>query len=272
MIKYVSATMRRRLSVFITTLIVISPLSIGAQQELVPITEEMGHDEELYEALAPFRAGVAELDQPIGYADETLPFHSRHLELGGWITDHLLAYMHRHVDERVDMMLINSGGIRTSLHQGEISTNNITEILPFENSLGYIVMDGEAVLELGTLLASRQGFNPVSGARIYHDEEYNLVRMKICDGDGVYQEVATDRTYNIGTINFLAEGAAGFHIFAEREFHDTGVLVREAIVEEIERLTEKDRTVSIPKDYIRYINTATITQETPDETEVETAP
>ena len=39
-----------------------------------------------------------------------------------------------------DMGLINIGGIRNSLTEGDITTENIYEILPFENSLCVLTM------------------------------------------------------------------------------------------------------------------------------------
>ncbi|MCC5877567.1 MAG: 5'-nucleotidase C-terminal domain-containing protein [Candidatus Sumerlaeia bacterium] len=245
----------------------VAVLSVGhakENQKLVPITGDEGHDEALYDALAEYRAGVAELDQPIGLAEETLPFASRHLELGAWITDCLYSYMNRHLDERIDLVMINRGGIRTALHAGAISTNNITEILPFENSLGWIEFSGEDLLELAAHLASREASNPISGARIHHDADLGLVRMEIRNDEGVYTEVDPEGTYLLGTINFLASGAAGFGILAEREFHDTGVMMRDAVIEEVQLISARDEVVRIPEDYRRYI--------TVEEKEAVTAP
>lgn len=234
-------------------LVVLTVAQGAPDQKLVEITGDDGHDEELYDALAEFRAGVAALDAPIGHAEETLPFATRHLQLGAWITDCLYDYMNRHLDERIDLVMINRGGIRTALHAGPISSNNITEILPFENSLGWIEFSGEGLLELGQHLASREASNPISGGRIYHDEELNLVRMEIRNDEGVYTEVDPEGTYRLGTINFLASGAAGFGILAEREFHDTGVMMRDAVVEEVERLSARDEVVVTPETYHRYV-------------------
>jgi 2',3'-cyclic-nucleotide 2'-phosphodiesterase (5'-nucleotidase family) len=220
--------------------------------QLSPVTSEEGIDEELAELLRPYREGVVHLEEPIGTVKEEMTFSRRHLEMGAWITDTIREYFNRELDTPVDLVIINRGGLRTTLHAGPVSRLDLMAIMPFDNTLGVIELSGEKMLELGEFLASRRGFNSISGGRILHDAENRLLRFDILGGDGEYHPVDKSRGYKVGTINFLATGGDGFTLLAEYPFACSGVILNAAMIHEVERLTTEEREVEVPGEWRRY--------------------
>ena len=114
-----------------------------------------------------------------------------------------------------DVGLVNVGGIRNVLTEGNITTQNIyeilpfenslcvLEILPFENSLCVLTLGGADLKELCANIAARGG-EGVSGLNLIIDAEGHLLEAKVSG-----QAIDEGRTYTVGTIDFLAEGNDG---------------------------------------------------------------
>ena len=224
--------------------------------ELAIVSPDEGIDEELDALLQPFRVEVAKLEEPIGTVKETMTFQRRHLEMGAWITDSILEYFTRELDTPVDLVIINRGGLRTTLHKGPVSRLDLMAIMPFDNTLGVVELSGEKMLELGEFLASRRGFNAISGGRILHDAENRLLRFDILGEDGQFHPVDKARGYKVGTINFLATGGDGFALLAAHDFACSGVILNAAMISEVERLTADGKTIKVPEEWRRYYRIA----------------
>lgn len=216
------------------------------------IDEGAGVDEEMAALLAPYREGVDELREPIATAEDTMLFINRDWELGAWVTDRLRGYLTREIGEPVDMVVMNAGGVRNTLAEGDVSALTIMQILPFENTLAAFELTGGELLELGRFLASRRGWNPVSGARISHGPEGEFIEMTLTGPEGEPVGIDPEGSYLVGTISFLADGAAGFDFFGEREYRHIDLPVRDAVTEEVRRMTARGEPIVAPPDLPRY--------------------
>lgn len=115
-------------------------------------------------ALAPAEAQAAELQRrpldikvPVtlgrNYEDESA--------LGDFLADSLRAMTH------ADVVLLNPGGLRADLRAGPITYGDIYEILPFDNQLSTLDVDGEQLWRLLTAAyGSKKGVFQVSGLKV----------------------------------------------------------------------------------------------------------
>ena len=122
-------------------------------------------------------------------------------------------------------MPTTNGGIRTSLPKGEIKLQNAFELMPFENELVVLYLDGSSVKKLVQFIVDKGG-QPISGIRI-EAQKGNIINITI--NNKPFEE---NKTYRVLTSDYLANGGDGIVAFKEaRKRESLGLKVRDAIVE-----------------------------------------
>lgn len=110
-----------------------------------------------------------------------------------------------------DVGLVNIGGIRSTLPQGELTTSNIYEILPFENSLCIVTLRGESLRLLFEQL-SMVGGEGVSGGRLTISPEGKLLDALVGG-----KPIDPERRYTVATVDYLADGNDRLTAFLQAE-------------------------------------------------------
>lgn len=150
--------------------------------------------------------------------------------LGDFLTDSLRAM------ERADVAIWNSGGLRADLPAGPIAYGNVYEVLPFDNAVATLTLDGT---ELKRLLAAaseaKKGVFQVSGL---------TVDLSRCEGRQSLRKLRVTapgpkRLYKVAMPDFLARGGDGL-----------GPFLATLSPERIDLGT--DRPVNIRDELIRY--------------------
>ena len=161
-------------------------------------------DKDALALLEPYKAGVdSVMGEVKGVAAVSMDRFRPESPLSNLIADVLRQAAASVLGRPVDVGLVNVGGIRNVLTEGNITTQNIYEILPFENSLCVLTLGGADLKELCANIAARGG-EGVSGLNLVIDAEGRLLEAKVGG-----QAIDEGRTYTVGTIDFLAEGNDG---------------------------------------------------------------
>jgi 5'-nucleotidase len=194
-------------------------------------------------ALEPWRLQLVNFtERVVGSAAETLLI-SRQVEstLGNWVADSMVgAWRGKRVPGggAVTLALINSGGIRAAIDQGNITLADLLSTFPFQNTFDVTTLVGRdlrKVLE-HSAAGSGGGFLQVSGFRVTFDKRRDagsrLVRAELRGEDGGWAPLEDDREYSVVTTDYIAGGGDGY-MFDEwktrpRELGqlDTDVLLR----------------------------------------------
>ena len=125
--------------------------------------------------------------------EERISVRANETELGNLVTDAMLAKAKETFPDTV-IALQNGGGIRAPIDEGEITTGEVIEVLPFGNDPVVVRLTGQEisdVLEHAVRQAPLEngGFLHVSGMRYYYDstrEVGDRVRgMYLVDGDNL---------------------------------------------------------------------------------------
>lgn len=184
-------------------------------------------DPKIKKFLAPYAASLDSISSNIiGYAACDMlnnvgegEFHNWVADFGAWYGSLKLDSL-RAIDPtvpRLDLAIMNSGGIRNSIPKGPVSQGQILSAFPFNNKFVVMEISGKDLLE--TLkIASRQGGQPVSNSvRVVTDSNRNLLHALVD-----LKEIDPEKTYTLGTIDYLAWGndyltplANGKWIFAD---------------------------------------------------------
>lgn len=167
------------------------PVNLKNQPAEMPALEE---DQQMLELLRPFQqAGQQKLDVKVADLQGRLEgdrhqVRFRQTNLGRLIA---AAQMKR---ANADFGLISGGGIRDSIEAGEITYKDVLRVQPFGNTLGYVQMRGDEVLEYLSQVATKPAD---SGA---YAQFYNLsLRLK----DGRLEDVRIGGEHcnpNAGTV------------------------------------------------------------------------
>ena len=110
-----------------------------------------------------------------------------------------------------DMGLVNMGGLRNILPEGDITVGDVFEILPFENSLCVLTMKGTDLRRLCEAIASLHG-EGVSGIRLEITKDGKLLNAFIAG-----KPLKDDQLYTVATIDYLADGNGRMDAFLQAE-------------------------------------------------------
>lgn len=204
-------------------------------------------DAEMIAMLEPYAVEVAPLKAAIGRASVEMRSTRSDGALGSWVADIVRSAAAEATGSEIHGAFVNGGGIRQNLPEGEITSFTIMEILPFDNRLVVFEIDGARVDELAEALAGRWAYFPISGMRMTQE---NGAAKLLIGGEAV----DSSKTYRIATVDYLATG--GDNLALLKSFpapHNTGVIIRDAAVAQIKKLTADNRTVDPPADANRYV-------------------
>ena len=181
------------------------------------------------------------MNQQIGSSAMIMETGSPEGLLGNFIADLTLFTCNSLLNLNVDMCILNNGGFRTSLPKGSITRGKIFEIMPFDNQLVILELDGEQMTELinyikkkTTITSSRKSGVPISGLRITIN---GATISRVFIGKNTFDKT---KTYKLVTTDYLAKGGDQMEVFKKAKVvANTGVLLREAIIDYIVKLEEQ---------------------------------
>lgn len=109
----------------------------------------------------------------------------------------------------VDIALQNAGGVRKSIHQGEITLGDVYDILPFFNNIVIFKIRGrDLVSELKKSIEnSSKGIS--TGAFPY----VSGIKFEIKDGSALNFSIDPERIYTVATDSYIAQGGNGYDAF-----------------------------------------------------------
>ena len=197
---------------------------------------------EVARLLIEAQPAMRELKQVIGYSPKALMRTSPECELYDFAADVILAQGSRLFGEKMDVSILNKGGVRTDIPQGEILLDDIIAMFPFKNYLCLIRVPGWRLREVFTQMAET-GPQIIGGARIAIEGD-RLVSVEI-GGEPLDDE----RIYNLVSIDFLLNG--GDHYFLSKgavEVVRSQLLVRDAIIPAVKRFALESKPFEYPTD------------------------
>ncbi|MFV0472342.1 MAG: 5'-nucleotidase C-terminal domain-containing protein [Paludibacteraceae bacterium] len=122
-------------------------------------------DKNMEAFIAPFKKNLdKEMEQVVGYSAQEMKPEKPESLLSNWTADVYLETGIDYLKQPVDMAVVNVGGLRTSIPKGKITVRNIFELMPFENELVLLWLQGNDVDDLIQGFA-KEGGQGVSGVR-----------------------------------------------------------------------------------------------------------
>jgi len=184
---------------------------------------------------------VAYMKEVIGYCPREMRKHRPESELSNMIVDCLMAATEKEVGKHVDVGLINMGGIRSSMPEGDVLLADIYSMLPFNNHLCYITLKGSDLKALLTSIAK-------------HVEALGGVKMEIKGGKVQKllvggKVIDNDKVYGLATVDFLLDGGDGISAAKNAlSLTVTDLFIRDAILPYLRSMLEENRPIEYAMD------------------------
>jgi 2',3'-cyclic-nucleotide 2'-phosphodiesterase (5'-nucleotidase family) len=141
-----------------------------------------------------------------------------------------------------DFCILNNGGLRSSLPEGDLMLRHAYELMPFDNELVVIEMNGQLTARVFDYIAQKGGV-PVSG-----------LKMNITDGKATDVIIGgkpfdPSNSYRLVTSDYLAGGGDAMNMFGEAASrYGTGIKVRDAIITRLTELGKQNKLAVAKKD------------------------
>ena len=209
----------------------------------IQIDSTLVKDANLEAFIAPYRAELNKtMDVVIGYSEVDLTRGKPEAPLNNFVADLMLKRANADFDKPVEISLTNLGGLRVDIPEGPVTVGKIYEVMPFENELVVLEMNGNQVLALAKEIGEIGG-EPIGGMRI----EYQNGRLKKLSVGGKYVE--NDSLYYLVTTDYLsAPGRNRLKILSEVPRNFLGVTLRDAILDEVKGLQAAGKKIDTKVD------------------------
>jgi len=179
----------------------------------------------------------AQMNVAIGQAAETMKGHGPESLLSNLSADVYRQAASDFLGSKVDISIVNLGGLRTVVPAGNITIRKVFELMPFENELVIVWINGDKLNELLQYFASMGG-EGVSGLRM-EIKQKKAVNITI---NG--QALDNSKVYSIATNDYLAGGNDKMIQLAQYEKRlNTNIKIRDMLLNYIRTETKKGNKI-----------------------------
>lgn len=142
---------------------------------------------------------MAKLKTVVGHCAEDMKSRSPQSTLSNWAVDEVMRRTEELTGRKVDVGLLNFGGIRSSFSKGEIIRDDVDSMFPFKNYLCYVKVPGKNLKAIFEHFA-RYRMEVVGGVKVVV-RNHKLETFEI--GGEPFDE---NKDYGVATIDFLLDG------------------------------------------------------------------
>lgn len=180
--------------------------------------------------LAPVKADLErEMNVQIGYAPEELWVRAPECPMLNWATDALWDAAKGVYDGRVDIAIVNMGGMRCSWPAGPVTRGNVFELMPFDNRLVVLTLKGEDILALCESFA-QYGGQGVAGMRV------KIVDSRVADVQIGGKALDSKALYTVATSDYLSGGADHMDALSRyTDYWNSDLLIRDLYMEQVQK-------------------------------------
>lgn len=161
-------------------------------------------------ALIGAQTEMADVKTVIGYSKEAMIRQYPESELSNWFVDQMMESCAAKTGKKVDVGIVNFGGIRIDMPKGEILLDDMMSMFPFKNSLCYVALKGRYLREILEQMAATS-FQALGGVRC-EAKDKKLMSATI-EGAPIDDE----KIYGVATISFLLYGGDGISVAKHAE-------------------------------------------------------
>lgn len=146
------------------------------------------------------------LKEAIGYCPKRMKHYRPESELSNWAVDAALSAAPELFGRKADIGIMNFGGIRIEMPEGNVTVDDIHSMFPFRNYFSYVKLKGSDVRYIFDFMARRRRPEVIGGARFTikdgKAEDITVGGKPLDDG----------KLYGIITLDFLLDGGDSLYV------------------------------------------------------------
>lgn len=184
-------------------------------------------DSALYFMIEPYKSSLNEIMQE-KVAEALADFTKAQPEstLGNLVADATRFMASEYLEEEIDIGVVNYGGIRIpSINKGNITLGNVFELMPFDNYLVVVEVNGQELKEIVARIAAYGGW-PISGLSFKIEEDRTFSDVWINN-----KPLDVSKKYKIALSDYIANGGDKMSMLINLKQTNTNKLLREAFID-----------------------------------------
>ena len=189
-------------------------------------SKRINPDPDVAEMIQPYKLKLdEEMNQVIAECMQDMPKSKPESVLGNWMADALEEKAKELKGEEVDFAIQNYGGIRIPvLSKGPITRGKIFELMPFENLLVVVEMNGATLRQLILHIAEDNGWPVSKSIRI----NINGAKSEIKINDKLIQ---LEEMYQVALPDYIANGGNDCFFLIDQKKESLNVLIRDVLMD-----------------------------------------
>ena len=219
-------------------------IQMAQEVSSIDVDESFGISSDIENLIEPYKAELGDsMNTFLCFNDKALIKARPESALGNLVADLTLElgheFYHPEDGQKIDFCLLNTGGLRSSLPEGEILTANVFELMPFENELVVVTLSAGAIQDLLNYLKERGG-DPIAGMRVAFIGEHTRAFIN-------NQDIDLSKEYKVITTDYLASGGDKMTFFekeSRKDINYIGLKMRDAIHLYFERLGKANKSIN----------------------------
>lgn len=192
-----------------------TPARIEGKQ--LQISDSIPADESMSEFIRPYKEHIdREMDHVLSYSSFDLTKRDGDLNtaIGNMMADAVMELsnpvFHKRTGREIDIVLLNHGGIRSSISKGAVTTRTAYQVMPFENEVVVAKLKGGHILEMVRYLVDSGAAHPVAGIELEIGPD-NSIRKVLIQGQALDEE----KDYFVATSDYLLKGGDNMIFFSK---------------------------------------------------------
>ncbi len=198
--------------------------------------------DEVTAIIAPYKKELsAQMDQVIGEAAVNMEKAQPESLLGNFVADAILDISRQKSDTPIDFAVSNYGGLRIpNLPAGPITIGNIFELMPFENMLTIVYLDGATTRTFLDHVAAKGGWPVSKELSMMLNPNVGKAEMITINGEPLDEK----KEYAIVVSDYMANGGDDCAFLVGKKRNDIGLLFRDALLDYVKQETAAGKKIN----------------------------
>ncbi len=226
-------------------------IKVNGEKKRVFIQDEIAADKKLLEFLTPYqKKGQAELSKKIAITNGKLEGDRDVIRFQQTNLGRLIATAQKE-RAKADFAIMNSGGVRDSIAEGEVTYKDVLKVQPFANNVTYVEMNGKDLLKyldkVATFPVDSGAYPQFSGISMTVKKN-RVINVKVGG-----KAIDPNKTYRFSIPSYNANGGDGYpKIIDLPSYVNTGFVDAEVLKAYLEAHSPIDVKAYEPKGEIKY--------------------